>query len=190
LKNFVNKEFSLMQFTSLVSPVLEFMKYKAGEEYDSDIISVFEDVLMLVYSSHDHQITLLMDTLRPTNYEFKWVNYASSILFELHLNDTQESGLNQQWDTDNEESNKSSSCNSTYVNFHLFNFFLVVNFTNRKYYIDMYYVDNVAAAEKNKSKIYNIEDGFTLLQLPGCSSVHCPFDEFVAYLESLFVAKE
>ena len=96
MKNFVNKEFSLMQFTSLVSPVLEFMKYKAGEEYDSDIISVFEDVLMLVYSSHDHQITLLMDTLRPTNYEFKWVNYASSILFELHLNDTQESGLNQQ----------------------------------------------------------------------------------------------
>jgi hypothetical protein len=83
---FVPELMKKILFTQLFSPVLELIKAKVGLPYDETVTKEFGDPKMLIYSVHDYQLTLMMDALKPTNVNHKWVEYASSFLFEVHYN--------------------------------------------------------------------------------------------------------
>lgn len=74
----------------MVNPVVEMMKSKIGLPFNQTLVQPFVKSKFLLFSSHDYQMSHILKFLAPTNLDYKWIEYASVLLYELHLNDTAE----------------------------------------------------------------------------------------------------
>ena len=72
----------------MVNPVVEMMKSKIGLPFNATLVEPFVKSKFLFFSSHDYQLSHILRFLAPTNLDYKWIEYASVLLYELHSIDT------------------------------------------------------------------------------------------------------
>ena len=72
----------------MLNPVVEMMKSKIGLDYNHSCVQDFEDSKFLLFSSHDLQLSQILRFLSPENLDYKYVDYASVILYELHQSES------------------------------------------------------------------------------------------------------
>ena len=68
----------------MLNPVVEMMKSKIGLDYNQSLVQDFENSKFLLFSSHDYQLSQILKFLEPENLDYKYIDYASVILYELH----------------------------------------------------------------------------------------------------------
>ncbi|CAI2371135.1 unnamed protein product [Moneuplotes crassus] len=69
-------------------PILELMKSRMGQDYNKELLKSFGTPKFLLFSSHDYQLSHIMQLLNPENFQLEHVEFASILLFELHRRDT------------------------------------------------------------------------------------------------------
>lgn len=71
----------------LVNPVVEMMKSKIGLPFNETLVSDFKEAKFVLFSSHDYQLSHILKFLAPENLKYKWIEYASVLIYELHRYD-------------------------------------------------------------------------------------------------------
>ena len=74
----------------MVNPVVEMMKSKIGLSFNETLVQKFVKSKFLLFSSHDYQMSHILKFLAPTNLDYKWIEYASVLIYELHSIETPE----------------------------------------------------------------------------------------------------
>ena len=69
-------------------PIVEMMKKKLGKSYNVTATNPYGDSKMILFSSHDLQLSFLLKTLAPTNLDLKFVEFASNLFYELAKDDS------------------------------------------------------------------------------------------------------
>mmetsp|Transcript_5301 Transcript_5301/g.6307 ORF Transcript_5301/g.6307 Transcript_5301/m.6307 type:complete len:104 (-) Transcript_5301:250-561(-) len=69
-------------------PIFEMMKKKIGLPFNETTTENYGDAKMILFSSHDLQLSFIMKTLAPTNYNLTYVEFASNLFYELHKEDS------------------------------------------------------------------------------------------------------
>ena len=69
-------------------PIVEMMKKKLGKSFNSTVTKPYNDSKMILFSSHDLQLSTLLKTLNASNLSLNFIEFASSLFYELSKDDS------------------------------------------------------------------------------------------------------
>jgi phosphatidylserine decarboxylase len=72
------------QFTRLIRPILDYIKERVEPGSMSKLAFDSKDYKAILFSMHDTETIFTMKMLNPTNFHFKHIPYASSVVYELY----------------------------------------------------------------------------------------------------------
>jgi len=84
LLNSLSKESGKAIASRYLNPIVEMMKKKTNSQFNETATARFGDSKMVLFSSHDLQLSHIINVLNATNYDIKHVDYASNLFIELH----------------------------------------------------------------------------------------------------------
>lgn len=89
----VNSLGNRLMVSKLFNPILEFMLWKIGREYDERQTNPYKGTEKYIYySTHDLMIANFLKFFRPEDFYVDNVKYASNFIFELYKRDDPEEG--------------------------------------------------------------------------------------------------
>jgi len=81
--NFVTEEYNRIIFTRMIEPTIQMMRSKIGLSYHEEVVEEFNNVELVVYSTHDHYLSILMHFLNASNNPVNYLDYSSYFIIEL-----------------------------------------------------------------------------------------------------------
>jgi hypothetical protein len=90
LLNSLSEESGKLLASRYLNPIVEMMKKKAGQSFNSTTTAPYGDSKMILFSSHDLMLAHILKVLAPTNFNLKFVEYASNLFVELYEDDSED----------------------------------------------------------------------------------------------------